>query len=332
MNGEFPPAFPSALRSSHTFLVRLASSTTARATRCHQLVLGDEVSRVLEKQHERLEDLGREGKDLSVPNQTPFGRLEPKGAELIGVAGRMRHREAGTTDSNPGGIFAALGGGVMLMAPARRVYCFALLVMLSAAVAGAQGVLLENFDGVTPPAFPAGWVATNAQGQNPLWVTAASGEAYTAPNSAFVSAGGVVDEARVAARCDRDQFRRAPVSARVCFFVDPGALTESIPVGFGTLEISIAGGGFQGITTAGGSFVTGGPGDGSSTWTSQNAFPPACCTAVIVNFPAAAAGTNIVLRWRLTSTMGPNAPGAASGGSTRSRFATAAHAIPSLGR
>jgi len=28
----------------------------------------------------------------------------------------------------------------------------------------------ENFDGVTAPALPAGWLATNAQGQPPLWV------------------------------------------------------------------------------------------------------------------------------------------------------------------
>src|SRR4051812_5718049 len=173
----------------------------------------------------------------------------------------------------------------MLMRPAaRRAPCFALLVMLSAAVARGQSVLLENFDGVTPPALPPGWVATNAQGQNPLWVTAGSASAYTPPNSAFVTAGVFADE-----RLESPPVSIATSSAELrfqhafAFSVDPGALTESIPVGFGTLEISIAGGGFQGIVTAGGSFVTGGPGDASSTWTSQNAFPPACCTAVIVN-------------------------------------------------
>src|SRR6185369_1570255 len=202
------------------------------------------------------------------------------------------------------------GGGVMLMAPAaRRASCFALLVVLSAAVASAQGVLLENFDGVTPPALPAGWVATNAQGQNPLWATAASGNAYTAPNSAYVTAGVFADE-----RLESPPVSIATSSAELrfqhsyAFSVDPGALTESIPIGFGTLEISIAGGGFQGIVTAGGSFVTGGPGDASSTWTGQNSAPPVCCAAVIVNLPAAAAGMSIVLRWRVTTTMGPNGP------------------------
>ena len=48
----------------------------------------------------------------------------------------------------------------------------------------------ENFDGVTPPALPAGWVAANAQGPAPLWVTSSSGNppppADSAPNAAFV--------------------------------------------------------------------------------------------------------------------------------------------------
>jgi len=33
----------------------------------------------------------------------------------------------------------------------------------------------ENFDGVTPPALPTGWGATNVQGPPPLWVTSNSG-------------------------------------------------------------------------------------------------------------------------------------------------------------
>src|SRR5262249_41662578 len=36
-------------------------------------------------------------------------------------------------------------------------------------------LLSENFDGVMPPALPSGWVATNAQGPPPLWVTSNSG-------------------------------------------------------------------------------------------------------------------------------------------------------------
>ncbi|HEY6150439.1 MAG TPA: hypothetical protein VIW19_07955, partial [Gaiellaceae bacterium] len=37
--------------------------------------------------------------------------------------------------------------------------------------AGAATAFAESFDGVTPPALPAGWTAANAAGPDPLWVT-----------------------------------------------------------------------------------------------------------------------------------------------------------------
>src|SRR5262245_5848044 len=48
----------------------------------------------------------------------------------------------------------------------------------------------EGFDGVTPPALPPDWLATNAQGPPPVWVTSNSGvpvpPADTAPNALFI--------------------------------------------------------------------------------------------------------------------------------------------------
>ena len=44
---------------------------------------------------------------------------------------------------------------------------------------------MENFDGVTAPALPAGWTATNASGDTDMWVTSTIGP-DTAPNSAFL--------------------------------------------------------------------------------------------------------------------------------------------------
>ena len=59
----------------------------------------------------------------------------------------------------------------------------------------------ENFDGVTPPALPPGWLATNAQGPPPLWVTSNSGvplpPADTLPNAAFVDDPAVVSDKRL---------------------------------------------------------------------------------------------------------------------------------------
>ena len=59
----------------------------------------------------------------------------------------------------------------------------------------------ENFDGVTPPALPPGWLATNAQGPPPLWVTSDSGlpmpPADTTPNSLFVDDPAVISDKRL---------------------------------------------------------------------------------------------------------------------------------------
>src|SRR4029077_20218513 len=59
----------------------------------------------------------------------------------------------------------------------------------------------ENFDNVTPPALPPGWLATNAQGQPPFWITSNSGvpipPADTLPNAAFIDDPAVVSDKRL---------------------------------------------------------------------------------------------------------------------------------------
>ena len=59
----------------------------------------------------------------------------------------------------------------------------------------------ENFDGVTPPALPAGWTATNVQGPAPLWTTSNTGMPTppfdTPPNAAFVDNPQVVSDKRL---------------------------------------------------------------------------------------------------------------------------------------
>ena len=62
-------------------------------------------------------------------------------------------------------------------------------------------VLAQNFDNVAPPILPPDWLATNALGPPPLWVTSNSGlpmpPAATAPNAAFVDDPGVVSDKRL---------------------------------------------------------------------------------------------------------------------------------------
>jgi hypothetical protein len=59
----------------------------------------------------------------------------------------------------------------------------------------------ENFDSVSPPALPMGWIATNAQGPPPLWVTSDSGvpmpPADSPPNAAFIDDPAVVSDKRL---------------------------------------------------------------------------------------------------------------------------------------
>jgi len=112
----------------------------------------------------------------------------------------------------------------------------------------------ENFDGVTPPALPAGWVATNAQGPPPLWVTS-NVTPDTPPNEAFVETAGVTSDKRL----DTPGIivsANAQLSFRNFYnFLESG-------LDGGVLEVSspnINGGAFTDITDAavGGRFVTG---------------------------------------------------------------------------
>ena len=58
------------------------------------------------------------------------------------------------------------------------------------------GGFSENFDGVTAPALPAGWVAVNAAGVAPLWVTSTS-TPDSAPNDAFIDDPATVSDKRL---------------------------------------------------------------------------------------------------------------------------------------
>ena len=113
-------------------------------------------------------------------------------------------------------------------------------------------VLSENFDGVTAPALPAGWVASNAAGAAPLWVTSTT-TPDTAPNDAFIDDPPVVTDKLL----DTPSIAITSAAAQVSFrnFYNLESTFDG-----GVLEVSINGGAFTDITnaTVGGSFVTGG--------------------------------------------------------------------------
>jgi subtilisin-like proprotein convertase family protein len=164
----------------------------------------------------------------------------------------------------------------------------------------------ENFDGVTPPALPAGWTATNAQGPAPLWETSNSGDpmpsADTPPNAAFVDCPAVRSDKRL----DSPPFSVAATNAQLTFRNNYDLQDGSFDGG--VLEISIDGGAFVDILTARGSFVTGGytgtlnngtgnPIGGRRAWIGTSGG----FITTTVNLPSTAAGHMAVLRWRLGS-------------------------------
>jgi hypothetical protein len=162
----------------------------------------------------------------------------------------------------------------------------------------------QNFDGVTAPALPAGWTTSGGS----LWVTS-TGQRDTLPNSAFVTDPSTTTDNLLVSPSIYISSTNVQLAFRHYYN------TESGYDGC-VLEISINGGGFSDILTAGGLLVGGAyngtisssfgnPLAGRSAWTgSSGGFVTTTAT-----LPAAAAGKNIQLRWRLGSDTSVSATG-----------------------
>ena len=168
--------------------------------------------------------------------------------------------------------------------------------------------LSENFDGVSAPNLPPGWVASNAAGPPPLWVTSTTSP-DTGANDAFVDDPGQISDKRL---------ESPPIaiasSAALLTFRNNYNLESTFDGG--VLEISIGGGAFQDILVAGGSFVAGGynatissdfgsPIAGRLAWSGNSGG----YITTTVTLPASANGQNAVLRWRMGSDNSVNATG-----------------------
>lgn len=169
----------------------------------------------------------------------------------------------------------------------------------------------ENFDGVTAPALPAGWTAAQT-GPGVAFVTK-TGSADTAPNSAFAPNTGLAG-GNSGSTIDSKEYAIATESGQIQFrnWYD----TEGGWDG-GVLEISINGGAFQDIVSAGGVFLEGGyngtlgvnqnPLDSRPAWTGDSGG----YITTVASLPASANGANVRFRWRFgedtnTSSVGWN--------------------------
>jgi hypothetical protein len=172
----------------------------------------------------------------------------------------------------------------------------------------------ENFDNVTPPALPQDWLATNALGPPPLWVTSNGGlpgpPADTLPNAAFIDDPAVVSDKRLDSMfLSFFEGCCAQVTFRHNFNLEASDQDPNLGFDGGVLELSTDGGNtFQDILAAGGDFVSGGynrtistdrgsPIGGHPAWSgNSNGF-----LTTVVNVPAILTFPGIRLRWRVAS-------------------------------
>jgi len=165
----------------------------------------------------------------------------------------------------------------------------------------------QNFDGVTAPALPAGWTAS--QGLNtlsrPPWVTSSTGTptpvADSAPNALFSEdASNILDN-----RIDTPS-----LGIRTRYPILTFRQNRNLESTFdgGVLEISVDGGAFRDIIDAGGSFISGGydskistgfssPIAGRHAWSGNSSG----FVTTAVALPDNLAGHSVVLRFRMGS-------------------------------
>jgi hypothetical protein len=163
--------------------------------------------------------------------------------------------------------------------------------------------LSESFDGVTSPAFPAGWAATVLLGSaTDNWTNKAS-SAQSAPNAPFI----VNSSHSADVVLTSPAFTVGSSTAQLSF---SNSWDMETTWDGGILEISIAGAAFQDIIAAGGAFLAGAY---SGTMdTSSDCFPRREAwtghgggfVTTTVRLPAGAAGKSVQLRWRFCSDTG----------------------------
>lgn len=121
----------------------------------------------------------------------------------------------------------------------------------------------ENFDNVIPPALPTDWLATNALGPPPLWVTSNTGvpspPADTPPNSALIDDPAVLSDKRLDSLAINVFGCCLQLTFRHNFNLEASEIDPNVGLDGGVLEISTDGGNtFEDILAVGGSFAMGG--------------------------------------------------------------------------
>jgi hypothetical protein len=174
--------------------------------------------------------------------------------------------------------------------------------------------LWENFDRVTAPALPAGWTSS-ATGRGLPWVSSATSP-VSGPNDAFVPVANAIGDTELVT--PTLLARQGPAGSAILSFQNLFNLKTSTEPSVGldgmVLEISINGGAFEDIISAGGTFIEGGyshvisPGSaspiaGRQAWSGISGGATATPTYIttLVYLPRAANDQNVRLKWRVVT-------------------------------
>lgn len=175
--------------------------------------------------------------------------------------------------------------------------------------------LTQNFDGVTPPALPAGWASPVAGGQI-SWVTTDE-SADSLPNSAFATAVTNAGVADLLSPAFSIITTNAQLVFRQSYDLEINPFDPAEAFDGGVLEIQIGTNAFSDFLAAGGVFLsngygltivsgTGNPLAGRAAWSGDSGG----FITTVAGLPAAAAGQTIQLKWRCATDTG-NAYGSA---------------------
>ena len=171
----------------------------------------------------------------------------------------------------------------------------------------------ENFDTVTAPDLPAGWL-TSASGGQQNWRTSTA-RFQTSPNSVFSLSPNQVGVNELISPAFSVVSPNAELTFRNWYEFETTFLRNRLYDG-GVLEIKIGGGTFQDIETSGGVFLTGGydgvidgccqnPLAGRRGWSGRSGINQTSeFITSRVKLPASAAGQNVQFRWRIGNDIG----------------------------
>jgi hypothetical protein len=179
-----------------------------------------------------------------------------------------------------------------------------------------SGPCTENFDGVTPPALPAGWTAQLLAGDPPTWVT--TGGTPDVGNNAFVADQDGISDKVLDSRNITINSASSVLTFRNNFDTEYDPPPAEVFWDGYVLEVSTDGGAtYNDVIAAGGVFVSG-PYTGEIDGSAENPLAGRMAWSgdsggyinSVINLPASFNGQTIKLRFRMGTDQAVAAPGA----------------------